>query len=116
MTVTISGKGLEDLLDAIDALTSKEVLVGIPHGETRSDSEMTNAQIGYIQETGSPAMNLPPRPFLAPGVELVQDKVALHLTKAVDAALAGKPTMVLTNLNRAGMVAQNSVRLYFVSG
>ena len=109
MTVTISGKGLEDLLDAIDALISKEVLVGIPHGETRPDSEMTNAQIGYIQETGSPAMNLPPRPFLAPGVELAQDKVALHLTKAVDAALAGKPTMVLTNLNRAGMVAQNSV-------
>ena len=116
MTVTISGKGLEDLLDAIDALISKEVLVGIPHGEARPDSEMTNAQIGYIQETGSPAMNLPPRPFLVPGVELVQDKVALHLTKAVDAALTGKPTMVLTSLNRAGMVAQNSVRLYFVSG
>ena len=116
MTVTISGNGLEDILDAIDTLMTKEVLVGIPHGEARPDSEMTNAQIGYIQETGSPAMNLPPRPFLAPGVELIQDKVALHLTKAIDAALARKPAVVLTNLNRAGMVAQNSVRLYFVGG
>lgn len=116
MTVTISGNGLEDILDAIDTLMTKEVLVGIPHGEARPDSEMTNAQIGYIQETGSPAMNLPPRPFLAPGVELIQDKVALHLTKAIDAALARKPAVVLTSLNRAGMVAQNSVRLYFVGG
>ncbi|MDY6481710.1 hypothetical protein SKM54_04500 [Acinetobacter faecalis] len=116
MSVTMSGDGLASIFEAIETLTSQEVLVGIPHGEARSDSDMTNAQIGYIQETGSPSMNLPPRPFLVPGVESCQDQTAKHLTKAADAALKGNIAMVNRHLNTAGMIAQNTVRAYFTSG
>ena len=116
MSVKISGDGLERILQAIQTLTTKEVLVGIPHGEPRSDTDMTNAQIGYLQETGSPAMNLPERPFLVPGVEAVQDKTGQQLIKAVDAALKGNSLSVENCLNRAGMIAQNNVRSVINSG
>lgn len=116
MSVTMSGDGLASIFEAIETLTSQEVLVGIPHGEARSDSDMTNAQIGYIQETGSPSMNLPPRPFLVPGVESCQDQTAKHLTKAADAALKGNIAMVNRHLGMAGMTAQRSVQMYFVGG
>lgn len=116
MSVTSSGQGLADILEAVQKLTSQEVLVGIPHGEARSDAEMTNAQIGYIQETGSPAMNLPARAFLAPGVEDCQEQTSVQLTKAIDQALAGNSQGVDRCLNRAGMIAQNSVRAKINTG
>ena len=116
MSVTSTGQGLADILAAIEELTSKQVLVGIPHGETRSDAGMTNAQIGYIQETGSPAMNLPSRAFLAPGVEDCQELTGAQLGKAVDEALKGNSEGVDRCLKRAGMIAQNSVRAKINSG
>lgn len=115
MSVTSSGQGLADIFEAVEALLNTEVLVGIPEGEVR-EGGMTNAQIGYLQETGSPAMNLPDRPFLVPGIELVQDKIGEFLVKAADASLSGKSQQVFNLLGKAGMTAQNSVRLYFVSG
>lgn len=105
-----------NILEAVQKLTSQEVLVGIPHGEARSDADMTNAQIGYIQETGSPAMNLPARAFLAPGVEDCQEQTSVQLTKAIDQALAGNSQGVDRCLNRAGMIAQNSVRAKINTG
>ena len=116
MSVTATGEGLAGIFEAIEKLTSQEVLVGIPHGEARSDTDMTNAQIGYIQETGSPAMNLEARAFLAPGVEDCQVQTAAQLTKAIDQALTGNSQGVDRCLNRAGMIAQNSVRAKINSG
>ena len=116
MSVKISGDGLEGILTAVKTLTSQEVLVGIPQGEARSDTEMTNAQLGYLQETGSPAMNLPARAFLAPGVEDCQLHTAKQLSKAVDEALSGRRQGVQRCLNRAGMTAQNSVKAKINSG
>ena len=116
MSVISSGQGLADIFAAIEKLTSQEVLVGIPHGEARSDTDMTNAQIGYIQETGSPAMNLEARAFLAPGVEDCQELISTQLTKAADEALKGNNQGVGRCLNRAGMIAQNGVRAKINTG
>lgn len=116
MSVTASGQGLADILEAVQRLTSQEVLVGIPHGESRSDDDMTNAQIGYIQETGSPAMNLAARAFLAPGVEDCQELTGAQLCKAADEALKGNTQGVDRCLNRAGMIAQNSVKAKINNG
>ena len=115
--VTATGNGLLDILQAMSELSKVDVLVGIPHGEMRTDSDgMTNAQIGYLQETGSPAMNIPARPFLVPGVERVQKEASDQLVKAVDAALAGNHQKMMLLLSSAGMKAMNSVRAYFVDG
>ncbi len=117
MTVTMTGQGLQGLFDAIHELMENEVLVGIPQGEGRTDADgMTNAQLYYLHEHGSPAKNIPPRPTLIPGVASVQEKIADRLCKAVDAALDGKSEAVIKHYNAAGLIAQNAVRLYFVEG
>lgn len=111
MSVQATGEGLLDILDAVAALSKVEVLVGVPHGESRSDADgMSNAQIGYLLETGSPAMNLEPRPHLVPGVEAVQDIVGQQLTKAVDSALQGNKKRMFFLLGTAGMKATMSVK------
>ncbi|MCU4333803.1 hypothetical protein [Acinetobacter pittii] len=115
--VKSSGKGLADIFQAFAELSQVDVLVGIPHGEARTDGDgLTNAQIGYLQENGSPAMNIPERPFLVPGVEDVQDEVGDKLVKAVDAALEGNSPKMMKLLESAGTTAMNSVRMYFVNG
>lgn len=115
--VKFSGQGLEAILEAVDKLSKTDVLVGIPHGEDRlEDDQLSNAQIGYLLETGSPAMNLPARPFLIPGTERVQKVVTDRLLKAVDAALEGNIKRMEMHLGAAGTKAMNSVRMYFVDG
>ncbi len=115
MSVKVTGEGLAGIFEAIQVLTQHEVLIGIPHGETRSDADMTNAQLGYLHESGSPAMNLPARPFLVPGVEAVNDLTAKQLTKAAEESLKGNLAGVNRFLHIAGMTAQNSVRRYITT-
>ena len=115
--VKTTGEGMLAILDAVAALSKVEVLGGVPHGEARSDAEgLSNAQIGYLLETGSPSMNLEPRPHLVPGIEAVQDVIGLQLTKAVDAALNGNKQRMYFYLNTAGMKATMSVKSIINAG
>lgn len=110
-SVTSTGVGLIDILEAVSQLSKTDVLVGVPDsGAERKDSELTNAQIGYLLENGSPATNLPPRPHLVRGVEEVQDFISQQLTKAIDAALDGNQKKMYFYLNTAGMKAMSSVK------
>lgn len=101
--------GLPDLLRRMAAVTQRDVLVGVPAGEQRDDGP-TNAEIGYQNEFGSPANNIPARPHLMPGVAAVQDKAAARLTQAASAAAAGRMSDAERHLHAAGLIAQNSVR------
>ena len=56
---------LPDLLRRLAAVAQRDVLVGVPAGEARDDGP-TNAEIGYQNEFGSPANNIPARPHLLP--------------------------------------------------
>ncbi|OAM14182.1 hypothetical protein AZK46_03185 [Acinetobacter baumannii] len=115
--VKSSGNGLADIFQAVAELSQMDVLVGIPHGEARTDGDgLTNAQLGYLHENGSPAMNMPARATLVPGVEQVQEELGDKLVKAVDAALDGNSQKMMKLLESAGMIAMNSVRAYFVNG
>lgn len=100
---------LPDLLRRLAAVAQRDVLVGVPAGEARDDGP-SNAEIGYQNEFGSPANNIPARPHLLPGVAAVQDKVAAKLTRAADAAATGRPSDAERHLHAAGLLAQNSVR------
>jgi hypothetical protein len=104
-----------ELRRALATLTSQDVLVGIPADKSaRDDDGVTNAQLGYIHETGSPLRNIPARPFLEPGIRAAQDKIVEQLKDAATRALDGDAGGVTAALNRAGIVAQNSVRARFV--
>lgn len=113
--VKTTGEGLAAILEAMGMLSETEVLVGIPHGESR-DGGISNAEIGYLLETGSPSMNLPPRPHLVPVVEQVQEFVGIQLTKAVDAAFVGNKQRMYKYLESAGMKATMSVKRYITTG
>lgn len=111
MTVKITIDKVTDIINAISKLAGKDVLVGIPDSDPdRKDGPISNAQIGYIQETGSPANNLPARPFLVPGVAEVQAKCADRLQQGAEKALGGNLSGAEAALTAAGLIAENSVK------
>lgn len=113
-------KGLEvkiddmaKIVDSINSLVKRSVLVGIPASEASredEDSPMDNATLGYLHETGSPAANIPARPFLIPGVLDAQDKYEPQLKKAANAALTGSRKKIDDHLNAAGIIASQSAK------
>lgn len=111
MTMTITKDRLSAVLKTIGDLAKKQVLVGIPDGSPENTYKpITNAQIGYIQEKGSPAKNIPARPFLVPGVASVQDQCFDKLRDAASAALDGQPAGVNRGLTSAGFIAEEAVK------
>jgi phage gpG-like protein len=103
------------LAKAIEELAQREVLVGVPQVEAPRegdewDGPMNNATLAYIHDNGSPAANIPARPFMAPGVEKVQDYVTARLESAGRAAMDGDQGTVEVELEKAGMKTQASIR------
>lgn len=107
---------------SLGTLASLEVLVGIPEdkGARKADpadtdgEPMTNAQLGYIHETGSPKRNIPARPVLKTGIRKAKRPIVDQLRAAALAALDGSEGGVRAAYNKAGLIAQNSVRAQFV--
>ncbi|MNP45078.1 hypothetical protein D3C76_1389750 [compost metagenome] len=89
------------------------MLVGIPEEDSeREDVPFGNAGIGYLNENGSPAQNIPPRPHLQPGVKSVEDQTVPMLKAAAQAALEGDMSGAERSLDRAGTLAANGVKRY----
>ncbi|WP_186211634.1 hypothetical protein [Burkholderia gladioli] len=114
MAVKMTQDNLDAVLKSIAALVQQEVLVGVPDstaGRKDEGQPISNAEIGYIMETGSPANNVPARPHLVPGVEHALPAVTKQLVRGVGAALDGKTEKVDQQLHAAGALAVSSVRL-----
>lgn len=106
-----------EILDALRQIGRRDVLVGIPSEHaTRENAEFDNAGIGYINENGSPAQNIPPRPHLQPGVKSVQNETVEQLKGAAQAVLDGNIRRAEMHLNRAGVIASNAVKRYIITG
>lgn len=111
--LTVRSDSAQSILDALKTLANKDVLVGIPESkDERDDGDIGNAAIGYINENGSPAQNIPPRPHLKPGVRSVEQEFMPHLKSAALKALEGDAEGSVTSLERAGTVAANGVKRY----
>jgi len=114
--VRTGADNVQSILDALNTLTNKEVLVGIPEDKSaREDGEFSNAAIGYINENGSPEQNIPPRPHLKPGVRSVEQDFMPHLKAAAQKALEGNAEGAVTSLDRAGTVAANGVKKFITA-
>lgn len=108
-----------DVLRSINLLVAQQVLVGVPDSTTERRDEkgpMNNATLGYIHEFGSPAANIPARPFLIPGVEKAQDMIESRFKKAAQAALNGDAQKVEANLMAAGQKTAESAKDVIQSG
>jgi hypothetical protein len=92
-----------ELFKAIAELAKTEIHVGALNDEDE-------AIIGYIQETGSPAQNIPAQPFLVPGVEEALKPIEKEMRAAGQAALSGNEKAANKALHQAGQIAVESVR------
>lgn len=111
--VRITRDNAQAIFDALKQLGKKDVLVGIPAEDSdRDDVPFGNAGIGYINEFGSPAQNIPARPHLTPGVRSVDDQTLPQLEKAATAILSGDQAGADRALNRAGIIASGGVKRY----
>ena len=110
--VTTRVDNAQSILDALKSLTKKDVLVGISEDSEREDVPFGNAGIGYVNEYGSPAQNIPRRPHLIPGVKSVEEQTLPQLKAAAQAALDGNEVGAERALNQAGTLAANGVRRY----
>jgi hypothetical protein len=109
--VQITEDHVAKAVGGLHALMGKEVLVGIPEaGGRRADAPINNAEIGYIQEFGSPANNIPPRPFLIPGVEKATPKALERLKVATQRALDGDKAGAERAMYQAGALAMISAK------
>jgi hypothetical protein len=107
-----------ELNEALKELSKSQVLVGIPSDKaSRTGTEpINNATLGYIHENGSPAANIPARPWLAPGVKESQSQWEPYLNQAVNLAVEGKKAAVDRALNAAGIKAVSAVKNRIVAG
>jgi hypothetical protein len=102
---------LPDVKKNFSSLTDRELLVGVPsEGKQRNDTPVTNATIAYINDNGSPAMNIPPRPFMRPGMERAKSAVIQAFKGGCEDCLDGSKTAVDLALHKAGIIAQSSIR------
>jgi hypothetical protein len=88
VTVVVKQDRVAALTQALEMLTHRAVFVGIPaeFAQRDDDSPINNAAIGYINEYGSPASNIPPRPHLIPGVRAYMPRATERFKKALLAA------------------------------
>lgn len=100
------------ILQALDELVKREVLVGIPADKAArtTDEGLNNAGRLYVSEFGAPEANIPARPTVMPGVEKAQDTISKYFKAAAKRALEGDTAGVDTNLNSAGIAAADAIK------
>lgn len=107
MSVKVIGPGMSLIARAVLAMSRERVLIGIPaDGPARSEPNApSNAVLGYVMETGSPAHNIPARPFLVPGIRDAQPAAVGILKQSAVNALKDVAALKTTAAN-GGAVAQ----------
>lgn len=117
VSVEVKVDKLNAVLEAVQQMASKRVLVGIPSDKDSrtDDAGITNAQLAFIHENGSPKRNIPPRKFLVPGVKAASPKCA-EILKGYAQGCFTNQSAIDKGLNAAGLVAQTSVKNFIVAG
>lgn len=110
----------KEVFAALNALTKRDVLVGIPesHAQRPPDEEgeeslLNNAELAYLHTEGSPAQRIPPRPFLQPAIIDGSKEIGALQIKVIKAALAGKADLAIRNQEKLGLHAQILVQNWF---
>jgi hypothetical protein len=104
------------VLASLDALTRKQVLVGIPDTTAAREPDpedpqpASNALIGWVMEYGSPAQNIPARPHLVPGVQSVEEEVSRRYRSGAQAVMDGKASSLDATHTAVGLIAVAAVQ------
>ena len=108
--VSVLKNNLPKLRQTFQRLERVDVLVGVPQEtDTREGGgAMNNATLAYIHDNGSPAQNIPARPFMKPGIEAAKDKIAIFMGDAAKKTLALQSNDA--DLSKAGMAASSAIK------
>ncbi|MBL0320459.1 MAG: hypothetical protein IPP74_14385 [Alphaproteobacteria bacterium] len=134
MSVIVKTSLVKQFHETMAALVKKNLYVGIPEANnkrkddiktevvykkdgtiskrrkiTKKEAQVTNAQLGYINENGSAAKGIPPRPFLKPGVEAAAPEVMKILGKAAITTDTSAADVDIA-LEKAGQKARDVVK------
>lgn len=104
-----------ELNQALQRLAKTAVYVGIAagsKGDTRNDGGPSNHLLGFVHENGSPVNNIPPRPFLVPGLEANREMIVDGLKGAMDCALKGDGKKCGQTLERLAIRSASAVKSY----
>jgi hypothetical protein len=105
------------IIASVRALSDNQVLVGVPSTMVgRQGSPASNAVIAYIHEHGSPSQNIPPRPFLEPGVRNAEAVIITRLRQSAQLAMKGNHDAVIRSLHALGLVVVSSIRTKISTG
>lgn len=111
-TLTVTKDFTKDFKDLIKKFRSDDVLIGIPQDSKSrdGDDEITNAALLAINNFGSPANNIPPRPVLQIGIKNAQEQISEEFKKAAKSALEKGLAALAIYYERVGIIASNSVK------
>lgn len=92
-----------------------DVLVGIPQETNAGHGGVTNAELLYIHENGSPARNIPPRPVLLEGIRepIARERIKTLLQRGTRLALMGNMAGCEKVYKMAGQIGANAVKAKF---
>lgn len=115
--ITTKNDKTKEFLQGIAALTGKRAFVGVPaENDFRQGEPIGNAALAYIHEFGSPAANIPARPFLRPGIQAVQVEIEDRLRSTAHDVMGGDTGKAEAGLNAVGLIAQTSVQKAITDG
>jgi hypothetical protein len=106
---------LPKLEKSFEELSNLDLYVGVPSDKKdRKDNgdpdQPNNATIAYINDSGSPAMRIPQRSFMRPGISDARQYIIKRMSKGGAAILAGETDAAYTTLAACGLTAQNAIR------
>jgi hypothetical protein len=110
--------GLKRLLATLEKGKASKVQVGIfGHRAARSDKKghLTNADLGFIHELGSPTMGIPPRSFLRMPINLKGKEIYAKAFKDTVHKLAATSEAWSELLNNIGRSATDVIQQAFGS-
>lgn len=99
-------------------LTKSDVLVGVPMDAVprKETGPLNNATLAFIHDRGSPAANIPARPFMEPGIANAKTGIVNQFKIGAQKTLAGDDGAILASLNKAGLLGQSSIRSVINAG
>jgi hypothetical protein len=112
------------MLHAVDTLTSQKLYVGVPNTtatrppdpDDEPGEPINNAQLAYIHNFGSPARNIPARPFMTLGVKDAQPQIEKTLFKLGQLALRGDAESVIKGFNALGLIVASMIQKRLIAG
>ena len=135
-SIRLTTNRVQQAEQAFAQLSSLELYVGVPsdknerHKDTEQsrvsisggkvtggvEVEINNATIAYINDNGSPAMNIPQRSFMRPGMSDCKEKIANRMKNGAIKALRGDLNASYAAFTYCGMAAQNAIRKRITDG